>query len=221
MDRKFILALMAGAAMALASSCGTSGTADEASAEAAADTTVCTDLALHELHGPVKECTKTSYFDVKLDGDSYTVVDTVGDAVISSTARFDEQGRYIKKENESIRRDEMGRIVRWEDHRPNAENVPGGFLKDTLEYKYVNGNHLVSTGMGAYAVIVYDDEGKVVGQYTAPELTKTYTSAFNVYKKFDKKGNWTERLTIWSTMGAKDSIPHLNYSVDRREIIYY
>ena len=42
----------------------------------------------------------------------------------------------------------------------------------------------------------------------------------NIYRAEDSRGNWTERLTIWVTQG-RTSAPHLSYTLDRREIIYY
>ena len=45
-------------------------------------------------------------------------------------------------------------------------------------------------------------------------------TANNIYRKFDKNGNWTERLTVWTTRSAGGR-PHVSYSLEQREIEYY
>ena len=179
------------------------------------------DLRLYELKGHVKDCTRKSFFNVVTTADGSFTVDSTGRDTLVATAHFDIRGTYLPKKHERVRRDSAGRIVRWEDRRANVDNIPGGFLKDTIEYRYIDDNHLISDGMGQYAVIVYDNDRKVVGQYTVPRFNRVNTSAFNVYKAFDENGNWTERLTIWSTQGVNDSLPHVSYSIDRRIITYY
>jgi len=176
------------------------------------------DLRSYELKGNVKSSKTTSFFGVKVNGEEVTVDST---KMTSSTAYFDKLGGYVAKENERIRRDKEGRIIRWEDRRPNLKSAHPGFLKDTLTYEYVTPNQLVSRGRGAMSVIVFDDDCKIVGQFIHPTFADAEMSAFNVYKEFDPRGNWTERLTVWTSRGAGESLPKVNYSLDRREIVYY
>lgn len=218
----FVLGLLAAAAMSMFS-CG--GGSDESSETVgAADTgeagPAVNDLALYELNGDVKKVVKTTYYDVDLINEEYKI-DSLGENVIESTIYFDEDGRLKPRKDEVVKRDAKGRIVYWEDHRPNAKGQAVGYLKDTLSYKYVNGNHMINDGMGNYSVIVFDDDNKVVGQYMVPRQNYSQSCAFNVYKKFDKQGNWTERVTIWSTQGKDAPRPSLKYSIDRRDITYY
>lgn len=182
------------------------------------DEPVSDDLRYYELKGNVKSSKLTTFFGVKADDGSMAVDSS---KMTSSTAYFDKLGGYVAKENERIRRDGQGRIVRWEDRRPNLKSAHPGFLKDTLTYEYVTPNQLVSRGRGAMSVIVFDDDCKIVGQFVHPEFADAEMSAFNVYKEFDRHGNWTERLTVWTTRGSGDKLPDVHYSLDRREIIYY
>lgn len=205
---------------AACSGSGDGGALNNSSVSTDSITSASQDLKLYELKGPVKECTKTSYFDVTMQGDRF-VVDSAGTNVVKSTAHFDSNGNYVAKSHERVTRDKQGRLTRWEDRRPNVDNIHGGVLKDTLQYSYINGNHVLSDGMGVYALVVFDDDNKVVGQYTVPSSTRKATSAFNVYKAFDDRGNWTERVTIWSTEGMNDPHPSVHYSIDRRDIVYY
>ncbi len=176
------------------------------------------DLRSYELKGNVKSSKTTSFFGVKVNGEEVTVDST---KMTSSTAYFDKLGGYVAKENERIKRDKEGRIIRWEDRRPNLKGAHPGFLKDTLTYEYVTPNQLVSRGRGAMSVIVFDDDCKIVGQFIHPTFADAEMSAFNVYKEFDPHGNWTERLTVWTSRGAGASLPKVHYSLDRREIVYY
>lgn len=178
------------------------------------------DLALYELKGHPHHVKRTTYFDVSLDSGRFEI-DTLGTNVVSTTIHFSPDGSYRAKEHEVIKRDSVGRIIYWRNRRPNVGKVPVGFASDGLEYTYVNDNHMVTDGMGAFSVIVYDDDAKIVGQHTISAVNRLSTSAFNIYRKFDDHDNWTERVTVWTTQGAKDSIPGVNYSIDRREITYY
>ena len=127
---------------------------------------------------------------------------------------------YVTRRDERVRRDEEGRIIRWEDRRPNLRRLHGGFLKDTLSYRHVSPNIVQTSGMGDYAITVYDDNHRIVGQYTDPLADGDKTAVFNVYRAEDSHGNWTERLSIWTTQ-TPGQRPHISYSLDRREIVYY
>lgn len=177
------------------------------------------DLSLFELRDRVKRVTTNTYYNVTLDADS-VIIDSVPANVVTTEVYFDSLGHYVPRRDERLRRDEWGRIVRWEDRRPNLRRVHGGFLKDTLSYRHVSSNVVQSTGMGDYSITVYDDRRRVVGQYTDPLADGEHTAVFNLYRDDDERGNWTERLSVWTTQST-GSRPHISYSLDRREIVYY
>lgn len=177
------------------------------------------DLRLFELQGDVKECVRTVFYNVKVVDDN-PVVDTAKVNCRTTQLYFDELGNYVTTTSELVKRDDKGRITYWRDRRPNSKGVDPGFLRDTLNYKYVNHNLVESSGMGEFAVTVYDNKSRVVGQYSEPAVDGTVMSAFNVYLKEDADGNWTERLTVWTTK-APSGRPHVNYTLERREIKYY
>ena len=177
------------------------------------------DLSLFELRDRVKRVTTNTYYNVTLDADS-VIIDSVPANVVTTEVYFDSLGHYVPRRDERLRRDEWGRIVRWEDRRPNLRRVHGGFLKDTLSYRNVSSNVVQSTGMGDYSITVYDDRRRVVGQYTDPLADGEHTAVFNLYRDEDERGNWTERLSVWTTQST-GSRPHISYSLDRREIVYY
>lgn len=178
-----------------------------------------TDLSLFELRHRVKRVVKTTYWQATPGPDSVEV-DTAAVNVTVTTAYFDTLGRYVARRDERLRRDEQERITRWEDRRPNLRRQHGGFLKDTLGYTHVSSNVVMSEGMGDFAVTVYDDERRIVGQYTDPVVDGEHTAVFNLYRATDSLGNWTERLSVWTTQqpGAR---PHISYTLDRRKIVYY
>lgn len=177
------------------------------------------DLSLFELRDRVKRVTTNTYYNVTPDADS-VIIDSVPANVVTTEVYFDSLGHYVPRRDERLRRDEWGRIVRWEDRRPNLRRVHGGFLKDTLSYRHVSSNVVQSTGMGDYSITVYDDRRRVVGQYTDPLADGEHTAVFNLYRDEDERGNWTERLSVWTTQST-GSRPHISYSLDRREIVYY
>lgn len=177
------------------------------------------DLSLFELRHRVKRVTKTTYWRATPGPDS-VAVDTTASLVTVTVAYFDSLGNYVARRDERLRRDEYGRIVRWEDRRPNLNRQHGGFLKDTLSYEHVSPNVVQSTGMADFAVTVYDDDHRIVGQYTDPEIDGEHTAVFNLYRQDDLHGNWTERLSVWTTQ-QPGGRPHVSYTLDRREIVYY
>lgn len=179
------------------------------------------DLRHYELVGPVKSCRRTTYFDVVRGEDGELTVDTLGTNFVESTAYFDEIGGYVTKKSERLRRDEQGRIVRWEDRHPNYSSIHPGFLKDTLAYEYIDSNHIRASGLGSVTVVVTDDLGNIVGQQSVSTSPRYNTSASNIYRRYDRHGNWTERLTVWSTQVGDDSVPSMHYSIDRRKLSYY
>lgn len=181
------------------------------------------DLDIFELHGRVKNVTKKTYYKVTpVEGDSLAI-DTNAVNRIETKIYFDSLGHYVKRRNERVERDAQGRIVRWSDGRPNIKGLHGGFLRDTLRYNHVSDNLLESTGMGQFATTIYDGHHRIVGQYTNPLSAQNggdISSCFNIYRSEDYLGNWTERLTVWVTQGESGS-PHVSYTVDTREIVYY
>lgn len=181
------------------------------------------DLDIFELCGRVKNVTKTTYYKVVLnDGDSLAI-DTNAVNRVETKIYFDSLGHYVKRRNERLERDAEGRIVKWSDGRPNIKGLHGGFLRDTLRYQHISENLMESSGMGQFATTVYDDNRRIVGQYTKPLSDQSggdTGSCFNIYRSEDQYGNWTERLTVWVTQGTSGT-PHVSYTVDTREIIYY
>lgn len=198
---------------------GETGGEDSSAREADGELFETSDLSLFELRDRVKRVTTNTYYNVTLDADS-VIIDSVPANVVTTEVYFDSLGHYVPRRDERLRRDEWGRIVRWEDRRPNLRRVHGGFLKDTLSYRHVSSNVVQSTGMGDYSISVYDDRRRVVGQYTDPLADGEHTAVFNLYRDEDERGNWTERLSVWTTQST-GSRPHISYSLDRREIVYY
>lgn len=216
------------------------GQAEDSSSDAAADYVFeSSDLALFELHHRVKRVTTTTYYDVTPVTPDSVTVDTLPDHRIQTVVYFDTLGHYLARRDERITRDDLGRIIRWDDRRPNLRRVHGGFLRDTLTYRHISPNVVTSSGMGDFAVTVYDDRSRIVGQYTDPlsapapkastadeppprpkRVTDTNTAVFNIYRAEDSHGNWTERLSVWTTQ-APDSRPHISYTLERRTITYY
>lgn len=178
-----------------------------------------TDLSLFELRHRVKSVHSSVFYNVVPGVDS-VAVDTAAQNVVRSVVYFDSLGNYVPRRDERIKRDEYGRLVRWEDRRPNLRRVHGGFLKDTLTYRHISPNVVQSAGMGDYAITVYDDNRRVVGQYTDPIAAGEQSAVFNLYRSEDEKGNWTERLSVWTTQ-APGSRPHVSYTLTRRDIKYY
>lgn len=177
------------------------------------------DLRLFELQGNVKNCERTAFYDVKVVNDN-PVVDTTRVKPRVTDLYFDELGNYVTSSSELVKRDDNGRITYWRDARPNTSGLAPGMLRDTLNYKYVNHNLLQTSGMGEYAVTVYDNRSRIVGQYSEPAVDGSVMSSFNVYLKEDSEGNWTERLTVWTTKSPKGR-PHVSYTLERRKITYY
>ncbi len=211
------------AALLLTASCSSPDHAANENEETASPEFHTGDLAIFELCGRVRNVTKTTYHKVTLiDGDSLSI-DTNAVNRVETKIYFDSLGHYVKRRNERIERDSEGRIVKWSDGRPNIKGLHGGFLRDTLRYNHVSENLVKSSGMGQFATTIYDDNHRIIGQYTNPLSNQNrgdIGSCFNIYRAEDNHGNWTERLTVWVTQGESE-IPHVSYTVDTREIIYY
>lgn len=178
------------------------------------------DLKHYELVGPVKSSRRTTYYDI-INEDNVLVVDTAGTNFIESVAYFDELGGYVSKKDERIRRDASGRITRWEDRHPNYSTIHPGFLKDTLAYEFITDDVVKVSGKRMETVVVTDKFGNIIGQQTHSLNPKYDTAATNIYRKYDKFGNWVERLTVWTTQTSGDSLPSVRYSIDHRKIVYY
>ena len=179
------------------------------------------DLSLFELNHRVKRVRSTVYYNVTSpDGADSMRVDTLPGGKVETVIYFDTLGHYVERRDERIRRDKQGRIVRWDDRRPNLRRVHGGFLRDTLTYSHISPNVVTTSGMGDFAVTVYDDRHRVVGQYTDPLTEGEHTAVFNLYRAEDPYGNWTERLSVWTTQ-TPGSRPHISYTLEKRDISYY
>lgn len=186
----------------------------------AEDELTTNDLHHYELVGPVKASRKVTYYDV-FDNDGVFEPDTSSTNRIETVAYFDEDGGYVAKQDERIKRDEQGRITRWEDRHPNYPSIHPGFLRDSLSYKFISPNVTRVHGKNMLNVIVTDDMGNILSQQIHSVSPKYDSSASNVYRKYDDHGNWTERLTVWTTATKGDSIPSIRYSIDKRKIVYY
>lgn len=224
LNLRFVIA--AGIAACLTASCGGGSTSstgkknDEALTKSVEKSTAYSDLKMFELTGPVKECVSETFYKCEYNGDKVEP-DTSAINRRNTQISFDRNGKYMAAKDEEVKRDEKGRMTYWRDARPNDAKVHPGVLRDTLEYKHLNNNVLQTTGMGEYAVTVYDNQNRVVGMYSQnATVENALISAFNVYRKEDRQGNWTERLTIWTSRGANGK-PHITYSLTRRTITYY
>ncbi|MCM1337919.1 MAG: hypothetical protein NC187_09585 [Candidatus Amulumruptor caecigallinarius] len=178
------------------------------------------DLKHYELVGPVKSSRRVTYYDL-METDGKLEPDTTSSNVLETVAYFDANGGYVTKKDERLRRDEQGRITRWEDRHPNYRTIHPGFLRDTLAYEFPHTNVMRVHGKGLLTVVVTDRFGNIIGQQSHSSDPKYDTSATNIYRRYDSHGNWTERLTVWTTSTRGDSIPTIRYSVDRRKIVYY
>ncbi|MDE5669621.1 MAG: hypothetical protein K2I24_08815 [Duncaniella sp.] len=208
--------------LALATSCHdnlTSGSDDVRESYTDEELFETSDLSLFELRHRVKRVTTTTFYNV-IPGPDSIAIDTTAVKPLVTTVYFDQLGHYVPRRDERVKRDEWGRIIRWEDRRPNLRRLHGGFLKDTLTYRHDSPNVVRTSGMGDYAVTVYDNNRRVVGQYTDPLADGEHTAVFNLYRNEDRRGNWTERLSVWTTQ-TPGSRPHVSYSLDRRDIVYY
>lgn len=208
--------------LALATSCHdnlTSGSDDVRESSTDEELFETSDLSLFELRHRVKRVTTTTFYNV-IPGPDSIAIDTTAVKPLVTTVYFDQLGHYVPRRDERVKRDEWGRIIRWEDRRPNLRRLHGGFLKDTLTYRHDSPNVVRTSGMGDYAVTVYDNNRRVVGQYTDPLADGEHTAVFNLYRNEDRRGNWTERLSVWTTQ-TPGSRPHVSYSLDRRDIVYY
>lgn len=178
------------------------------------------DLRHYELVGPVKSSRRVTYYDL-LDVDGKLEPDTASANMTEAVAYFDANGGYVTKKDERLRRDEQGRITRWEDRHPNYRTIHPGFLRDTLAYEFPQPHVMRVHGKGLLSVVVTDRFGNIIGQQSHSADPKYDTSATNIYRRYDSHGNWTERLTVWTTSTRGDSIPSIRYSIDRRKIVYY
>lgn len=182
------------------------------------DSTEFTDLRLFELKGKVKNVKRSTYYEVSFFGKDPVISQDSQPRV--TTLTFSELGQYVCSPSELVKRDDRGRIIYWRDNRRNAKSVHPGLLRDTIAYNYLNNNVVETGGMGEFAVTVYDNEPRVVGMFSDPDIAGSEMTANNIYRKFDQNGNWTERLTVWTTRSAGGR-PHVSYSLEQREIEYY
>ena len=193
--------------------------ADEELPQAQESANEYSDLRMFEFKGKVKSAVRETFYNVTLENGEF-VVDTTAATRRTVNLYFDELGNYVPSRDELLKRDEQGRLTYWRDRRPNARKVDPGVLRDTLAYEHLSDNVLFSSGMGETAVTVYDNDNRIVGQYSKPDIDGVTMSAFNIYRNQDDQGNWTERSTVWVS-NAPGKKPHISYTVDRRTIEYY
>lgn len=213
---KQILLLLAIAFALSISSCGHSAFSGSATDP---DTFSTPDLRLNELRGHVKSVRSVTYLSTRWEGDSL-IPDTAAVNRMETTAYFDSLGNYVSRRHEKLRRDSRGHIVRWEDRRPNLPRLHGGYLRDTLGYTYLSPNVIQSSGMGEKGIAVYDEHGRIVSQYTQPLVDGAPNAASNIFRASDRNGNWTERITVWTTH-APGLPSHVSYTLTRRTIEYH
>lgn len=219
---RLFIAAMAVSSLMVACEAGSSANNSEndARTKSVEKSTEYSDLKMFELTGPVQECITETFYKCEYKGDKVEA-DTNAVNRRSTQVAFDRDGRYLPAKNEEVKRDEKGRMIFWRDARPNDPKMHPGVLRDTLAYQHVNNNVVESSGMGEYAVTVYDNQNRVVGMYSQNStVDNALISAFNIYRKEDIQGNWTERLTVWTSRGANGE-PHTTYSLTRRSLTYY
>ena len=136
--------------LALATSCIDSHTSGSDDAWATTDDDnelfETSDLSLFELRHRVKRVTTTTFYNVTPGPDS-VAIDTTAVKPLVTTVYFDQLGHYVPRRDERVKRDEWGRIIRWEDRRPNLRRLHGGFLKDTLTYRHDSPNVVRTSGI--------------------------------------------------------------------------
>lgn len=183
------------------------------------DQALTPDLKVFEVSGPARKIHTVTYYGVIPCADGqFQIPDSLN--CTETTVYIDTLGRYVPRRDERVRRDSAGRIVSWEDRRPNLRRIDGGFLRDTLGYTHISENVLTTTGMGEYAVTVYDNDHRIVGQYTDPLTDGEKTAVFNVYLDEDDRGSWTRRMGVWTTQTSGQR-PHVSYTLDQRDITYW
>lgn len=183
------------------------------------DAALSPDLKVFEVNGPAKKIHTVTYYGVTPCSDGqFQITDSLN--CTETTVYIDTLGRYVPRRDERVSRDSAGRIVSWEDHRPNLRRIHGGFLRDTLGYTHISNNVLTTSGMGEFAVTVYDNDHRIVGQYTDPLVDGEKTVVFNIYLDQDDRGSWTRRMGVWTTQSTGQR-PHVSYTLDQRDITYW
>lgn len=167
------------------------------------------DLAMYEVHGPVKELVITHFMD--------------GEAYGSTTYAFDTDGRLVSEKSEMggevlddktfydrVNRDAQGRgIERFRDDNVKEINTFDGAGR-LVKHEYWLGGRLETR-----SVNYYDSQGRLYKSNEKLTVSAIYYT-MNTVKYFDDKGyaydnhgNWTERLCQKSD------------SEDKRVITYY
>ena len=149
------------------------------------------DLAIFELHGPVKSVTYKKY-----DGMYVTSMDSPGVLFSyyngSKTYNYREDGTLISVQNYKINRDAKGRIKSVNsNHRMENDDYTISYDKQNRPVKIQN----YGMEWGYTLTYNYDKSGKVISDRNKGCMESfgwDYNSAFS-YIEFDEYGNWTKR----------------------------
>ena len=168
------------------------------------------DLAIFNLHGPVKSVTHNNGFYV-------------------GKALFSEDGKLLNEGNcKVIRRDEIGRIAELEISENGWGNVFTFIYDKDGRPKSMSGQSIGSATVGSIdGTLVYDERGFEVS-YNAEGQIRWYLTKKTInykYKNVDKYGNWTSRSAIdreiSTDTGTNEKSEYTETTTESRTITYY
>lgn len=171
---------------------------------------VTPDLAIFNLHGPVKSVTHNNGFYV-------------------GKASFSEDGKLLNGGNcKVIRRDEIGRIVELEISENGWGSVFTFVYDKDGRPKSMSGQSIGSATVGSIdGTFVYDEKG-FEESYNAEGQIRWYITKKTTnykYKKVDNYGNWTSRTAIDREVsidtGTNEQSEYTETTNETRKITYY
>lgn len=173
-------------------------------------TRVTPDLAIFNLHGPVKSVTHNNGFYV-------------------GKALFSEDGKLLNEGNcKVIRRDEIGRIAELEISENGWGSVFTFIYDKDGRPKSMSGQSIGYATVGSIdGTLVYDERGFEVS-YNAEGQIRWYLTKRTInykYKNVDKYGNWTSRSAIdreiSTDTGTNEKSENTETTTESRTITYY
>ena len=168
------------------------------------------DMAIFNLHGPVKSVTHNNGFYV-------------------GKASFSEDGKLLNGGNcKVIRRDEIGRIVELEISDNGWGSVFTFVYDKDGRPKSMSGQSIGSATVGSIdGTFVYDEKG-FEESYNAEGQIRWYITKKTTnykYKKVDNYGNWTSRTAIDREVsidtGTNEQSEYTETTNETRKITYY
>lgn len=186
----------------------------------------------YESDGVLKEGNMTTTYYVTFDGLGHVTHDPWGNEY-----GYDADGNYYRGNHvyTTIQRDKSGRLTKYVDVEPNADNE----ANMTLSFKYDKNGRLEMVTQGGWTGHS-TEKHTYKGNNIFPKSVETVAdyegggtstvSATYTYNRFDENGNWTERTCVTSETETEDD--PLNDSgvstkiqevitVERRVITYY